>query len=47
MRFYLKKDVEDAKFLLFDRKTYIQNKIYHSYSKDIVFIEDYAFDQYN
>ena len=24
-------------------KKYIQNKIYHSYSKDIVFIEDYAF----
>ena len=24
-------------------KKYVQNKIYHSYSKDIVFIEDYAF----
>ena len=24
-------------------KKYIKNKIYHSYSKDIVFIEDYAF----
>ena len=24
-------------------KKYVQNKIYHSFSKDIVFIEDYAF----
>ena len=24
-------------------KKYIDNKIYHSYSKDIVFLEDYAF----
>ena len=24
-------------------KKYVQNKIHHSYSKDIVFIEDYAF----
>ena len=29
-------------FCLIEKK-YIQNKIYHSYSKEIVFIEDYAF----
>ncbi len=29
-------------FLLIEKK-YINNKIYHSYSKEIVFIEDYAF----
>ena len=29
-------------FLKIEKK-YIENKIYHSYSKDIVFIEDYAF----
>ena len=31
------------KFFSMIEKKYIQNKIYHSYSKDIVFIEDYAF----
>ena len=30
-------------FFLKIEKKYIKNKIYHSYSKDIVFIEDYAF----
>ena len=30
-------------FFLKIEKKYISNKIYHSYSKDIVFIEDYAF----
>ena len=30
-------------FFLKIEKKYIENKIYHSYSKDIVFIEDYAF----
>ena len=30
-------------FFLKIEKKYIQNKIHHSYSKDIVFIEDYAF----
>ena len=35
------KDAEDFYSLI--EKKYIQNKIYHSYSKDIVFIEDYAF----
>ena len=30
-------------FFIMIEKKYVQNKIYHSYSKDIVFIEDYAF----
>jgi uncharacterized protein YyaL (SSP411 family) len=30
-------------FFLKVEKKYIENKIHHSYSKDIVFIEDYAF----
>ena len=30
-------------FFLKIEKKYIKNKIHHSYSKDIVFIEDYAF----
>ena len=30
-------------FLFKIEKKYINNNIYHSYSKDIVFIEDYAF----
>ena len=30
-------------FFSMNEKKYVQNKIYHSYSKDIVFIEDYAF----
>ena len=30
-------------FFIMIEKKYLQNKIYHSYSKDIVFIEDYAF----
>ncbi len=30
-------------FLIKIEEKYIKNKIYHSYSKDIVFIEDYAF----
>ena len=31
------------KFFSKIEKKYIKNEIYHSYSKDIVFIEDYAF----
>ena len=30
-------------FFIMIEKKYLQNEIYHSYSKDIVFIEDYAF----
>ena len=37
---YLK--LAEELFLKIEEK-YIKNKIYHSYSKDIVFIEDYAF----
>ena len=30
-------------FFLKVEKKYVKNKIYHSYSEDIVFLEDYAF----
>ena len=31
------------KFIFMIENKYLKNKIYHSYSKDVVFIEDYAF----
>ena len=44
MKFYQKGYLKLAEeFFLKIEKKYIKNKIYHSYSKDIVFIEDYAF----
>ena len=39
-RGYLK---QAENFFIKIEKKYIQNKVYHSYSEDIVFIEDYAF----
>ena len=44
MIFYQKKYLDLAEdFFSKIEKKYIKNNIYHSYSKDIVFIEDYAF----